>query len=88
MAMLAHKSSMPMSAGGGSSSGLGAASTSASATTGGGGSSMAAAAREYPGSASASHSRTPLTGSTQNGTFASPTESEFSEAYDGPDPVR
>ena len=32
--------------------------------------------------------RTPLTGTTHNGTFASPTESEFSEAFDGPDPVR
>ena len=32
--------------------------------------------------------RTPLTGTTHNGTFASPTESEFSEAFEGPDPVR
>ena len=70
MAMLAHKSSMPVSAG------LGASSASS-----------ASQARDYQAS-TASHSRTPLTGSTQNGTFASPTESEFSEAYDGSDPVR
>ena len=64
--MLAHKSSMPVSAGLGASSG---------------------AAREYQ-SNTPSHNRTPLTGSTQNGTFASPTESDFSEAYDGADAVR
>ena len=66
MAMLAHKTSMPMSAGLGPSS-------------------AAAQAREYP--ASNSSHRTPLT-STHNGNFASPTESEFSEVYEGPDPVR
>ena len=42
--------------------------------------------RDYT-STIASH-RTPLLGSNQNGPFASPTESEFSEAFDGPDSVR
>ena len=73
--MLAHKSSMPISAGSGGGGGLGAS----SASTG--------VAREYQASTT-SHSRTPLTGSTQSGTFASPTESEFSEAHDGSDAVR
>ena len=66
MAMIAHKQSVPMSAG------LGAPSS----------------AREYQHSSASTHNRTPLPGSTQNGTFASPTESEFSEAYDGTDAVR
>ena len=41
--------------------------------------------RDY--SSMASH-RTPLMVTNQNGPFASPTESEFSEAFDGPDSVR
>lgn len=32
--------------------------------------------------------RTPAIGSSRNGPFASPTESEFSESYDPPDSVR
>lgn len=39
-------------------------------------------------SASISSHRTPLTGGTHNATYASPTESEFSETMDGPDSVR
>ena len=39
-------------------------------------------------SAGLSNHRTPITGSTHNASYASPTESEFSEAMDGPDSVR
>lgn len=39
-------------------------------------------------SAGISSHRTPLTSSTYNASYASPTESEFSEAMDGPDSVR
>ena len=64
MAMLAHKTSLPMGMGMGPMS----------------------IPRDYP-SSSSSH-RTPLTSTMHNGSFASPTESEFSEAVDGGDAVR
>ena len=64
MALLAHKSSMPMSAGIGSGD----------------------SARDYM--SNSTHHRTPLTSTSHNNTFASPTESEFSEAFEGPDSVR
>ena len=64
MAMLAHKTSMPM--------GMGMGPTSIP--------------RDYP-SSSSSH-RTPLPSTMHNGSFASPTESEFSEAFEGSDTVR
>lgn len=51
-----------------------------------GGTTQVSSTRDY-GSSTASH-MTPVMGSTNNGSFASPTESEFSEAYDGPDSVR
>jgi hypothetical protein len=40
--------------------------------------------RDYSNSAH----RTPMPSTTHNGSFASPTESEFSEAFEGPDAVR
>ena len=42
--------------------------------------------RDYNPSSS-SH-RTPMSSTMHNGSFASPTESEFSEAFEGPDAVR
>lgn len=39
-------------------------------------------------SAALSSHRTPLLGGAHNGTFVSPTESEFSEAFEGPGSVR
>ena len=65
MAMLAHKTSMPM--------GMGMGPTSIP--------------RDYVPTPSSSH-RTPMSSTMHNGSFASPTESEFSEAFDGPDAVR
>ena len=47
---------------------------------------QSSAARSY--STGLSSQRTPVLGSTQNGSFSSPTESEFSEAFDGPDSVK
>lgn len=64
MAMLAHKTSMPL--------GMGMGPTSVP--------------RDYP-STSSSH-RTQMSNTMHNGCFASPTESEFSEAFDGVDAVR
>jgi len=39
-------------------------------------------------SAGISTHRIPAMGTSHNGTFASPTESEFSEPFEGPDSVR
>ena len=50
------------------------------------GSSQTSSSGQY--TAGLSSHRTPVIGSTQSGPFASPTESEFSEAFDGPDSVR
>lgn len=47
---------------------------------------QAASVGQY--SAGLSNHRAPLTGSTHNASYASPTESEFSEAQDGHEPVR
>ena len=50
------------------------------------GSSQASSAGQY--TAGLSSHRTPVIGSAHNGPFGSPTESEFSDAFDGPDSVR
>ena len=50
------------------------------------GSGQTASAGQY--SAGLSSHRTPVVGTTHSAPFASPTESEFSEAFDGPDSVR
>ena len=55
-------------------------------TSMGTGSTQVSSTREYP-SSNASH-RTPVMTNAHNGPFASPTESEFSEAYDGNESVR
>ncbi len=49
-------------------------------------SSQSTSAAQY--SAGLSNHRTPVVGTTHSAPFASPTESEFSEAFDGPDSVR
>lgn len=49
-------------------------------------SAQASTAAQY--SAGLSSHRTPVLGGTHNGTFVSPTESEFSDAFEGPDSVK
>ena len=53
-----------------------------------GGLGHAQAPSTMPYTAGLSSHRTPVMGATTNGPFASPTESEFSEAFDRPDSVR
>ena len=50
------------------------------------GSSQTGSAGQY--SAGLANHRTPVLGTSHSAPFASPTESEFSEALDGPDSVR